>query len=743
VHEFPGYQVLQKIGGGSQASVYLGRRSADGTTVAMKIVHFADLADDERDAPHRLRREARLLQALDSPHVVRIVDLVETPTALCLVMDYLPGRTLEHERRMRLGLPDPAPPHATAAGDAETQDPEDATQPLTRREQRALAAPPLGQEHVPAALRDPAHVAWALGRGIQFARGVADLHANGCIHRDLKPANAMVVGDRVVIFDFGVARADGFSKLTRTRAPVGTPLYWSPEQSLGLGVSPRSDVFALGATIFDLLIGTSPLRSNTHRPAPRWRIPRVDRLNPAVSRSVATVLARALEIDPRDRYPDAGALVADLEQAAAGAAIRVRWSPARTFRHHRRAVFSMAGAAALLLVLFAALQSLTEPRTPAARIAEGVRGGDRDGARSIWDALDDDGEREARDRLNELLRDDGTSALDLAGVTGQALVHLAADSSWSFALTPSDASGSEVPPASDRFTPLANAARQLVAPGYTSVWIRSTSSSADRTYRFLLHHRSNAGQEPAAARPWQSVGTVAPPYGPSDWCACPPSPVQIRGLGESKSIALTRSYEMARHEVSEQQWERFLAAIRLPEAAWQKVGPQRLAWLAHPDEPPESTSDFVALVAARPSGRTSGAPAGDRPVLVSFWWAWRFATYYGYLLPTPIEWHAVAQGGPEPSETMLQGTPWGTLAPVCPPTYATEVAPVHLLDNAREWCAELEFTPKRSARSPAMPLVAARDGGEVFLDAPTSFQQNTGIPCGELAGFRPIRLTSR
>jgi len=155
------------------------------------------------------------------------------------------------------------------------------------------------------------------------ARAVGYAHQKGVVHRDLKPANIMVEratveratgnGQRVFVLDFGLARqlrAD--SSLTMSGMVIGTPAYMPPEQARGERATPASDVWSLGATLYEVLAGSRPftadsvtdlfMRVLTEEPAPI----------PGLPRDLATILGKCLHKDPRRRYPDAGALADDL-----------------------------------------------------------------------------------------------------------------------------------------------------------------------------------------------------------------------------------------------------------------------------------------------------------------------------------------------------------------------------------------------------------------------------------------------
>jgi serine/threonine protein kinase len=157
--------------------------------------------------------------------------------------------------------------------------------------------------------------------GLQAARGLAAAHATGLTHRDIKPGNILLEppDDRVKLTDFGLARIADDVKLTRTGFVSGTPLYMAPEQALGESADPRSDLFSLGAILYEMCAGEPPFQGNSalailkqitekkHRP--------VRDLNPDVPEWLAEMIDDLLAKKPEDRYQSAADLVEVLEYA--------------------------------------------------------------------------------------------------------------------------------------------------------------------------------------------------------------------------------------------------------------------------------------------------------------------------------------------------------------------------------------------------------------------------------------------
>lgn len=182
-----------------------------------------------------------------------------------------------------------------------------------------LSGEPLDRHLRPGALLSVAEV---LHIGARVARALAHAHAQGVVHRDVKPANIVVdlACGSVQVTDFGIAHLADVSS-TRTGLVLGTPAFMSPEQLAGQRVDGRSDLYALGVTLYQLLTGQLPHNSTrlaelmaqiANDPAPDVRD-----LRPEAPEALAHVLALALEKRPELRYPDGQQLAADLDAVAA------------------------------------------------------------------------------------------------------------------------------------------------------------------------------------------------------------------------------------------------------------------------------------------------------------------------------------------------------------------------------------------------------------------------------------------
>ena len=259
------YQVGKKLGEGGMSYVYLARDSSSQDTVAIKVL--SPKLSGDQSSVERLRREAGLAMRLDHPNVCRILRLGETEDGLIyLVMPYLAGELLS-DREVKQG---PLP--------------------------LDIGIPLL----------------------IQMCRGLQHAHELHIVHRDLKPENVMLVPDpkgpgglRAVVMDFGLAKErrqePEIAKLTATGIVLGTPEFMSPEQIRGRTLDGRSDVYALGILGFELFTGQLPFQGKN---AQEMMIARL-RGKPKSLREVRsemparleTVLAKAMALEPAERYP--------------------------------------------------------------------------------------------------------------------------------------------------------------------------------------------------------------------------------------------------------------------------------------------------------------------------------------------------------------------------------------------------------------------------------------------------------
>jgi serine/threonine-protein kinase len=154
----------------------------------------------------------------------------------------------------------------------------------------------------------------------KIADGMAYCHANGVVHRDLKPENILITAEgQPVIMDFGLALTKGAHRVTYSNlsATMGTPDYMAPEQIEGQRGDQRTDLYALGIILFELLTGSLPFSGDSNMVVMAQHLnktaPRLDRLNPSIPPALAAIVARCLARQPQDRFPEMKALIEALE----------------------------------------------------------------------------------------------------------------------------------------------------------------------------------------------------------------------------------------------------------------------------------------------------------------------------------------------------------------------------------------------------------------------------------------------
>src|SRR5271170_331902 len=275
------YSITGTVGSGGMGEVYRATDTRLGREVAIKLLPPAMANDPDRLA--RFQREARVVAALNHPHIVTLHSVEQDGDVQFLTMELITGESLD--------------------------------------------------QVIPDGGMDVNQVV-ELGRGI--AEALCAAHEKGIIHRDLKPANIMVTTDGwVKVLDFGLAKAMlaapsdvtvTHAGLTRAGTMVGTPAYMSPEQVVGGSVDHRIDIFSLGILLYEMAVGRPPFAGETLaelatailRDAP----PKLTDLKPGAPRELATLVHRCLEKEPSRRPASAREVVAAL--CAIGDALRIR-----------------------------------------------------------------------------------------------------------------------------------------------------------------------------------------------------------------------------------------------------------------------------------------------------------------------------------------------------------------------------------------------------------------------------------
>jgi tetratricopeptide (TPR) repeat protein len=257
------YQIIRELGKGGFATVYQGWDAALERHVAIKVLH-PELTRDEA-ALKRFQREAVAVARLRHANIIIVYEFGEEAGSAYIVMEFVEGNTL----KVRLGKPLP----------------------------------------VDEAVRITSDIASAL----EYA------HKQGVIHRDIKPANILISPDeQVVLADFGIALLAQTSS-SLTRGLLGTPQYMAPEQALGEAVDARSDLYALGIMLFEMLAGQVPFRGDSPLATLALQVnaplPKLRSINAAVPEPVEAMVERALAKDPAQRYPTAADFRAALAEA--------------------------------------------------------------------------------------------------------------------------------------------------------------------------------------------------------------------------------------------------------------------------------------------------------------------------------------------------------------------------------------------------------------------------------------------
>jgi len=260
------FAIVEAIGHGAFSDVYLADE-APGRRVVIKVPHDALMGDV--GAFDRFRREMEIVGRLDHRGIQRSFDLGEDRTRPYLVLEYIDGVTLREIERRDGRLPAPR----------------------------------------------------AVDIATQLAAAMAHAHAQGISHRDLKPENVLVTPEgRVVVTDFGIALMAGARRLTWRwlTSTMGTPDYMAPEQVEGKRGDARTDVYALGIMLFEMLVGRVPWEGDNplavmaqHVNAP---LPSLRAIDPHVPAPLEAIVTKCLRKNPDERYADAGELHTDLER---------------------------------------------------------------------------------------------------------------------------------------------------------------------------------------------------------------------------------------------------------------------------------------------------------------------------------------------------------------------------------------------------------------------------------------------
>ncbi|MBI2428502.1 MAG: serine/threonine-protein kinase [Ignavibacteriales bacterium] len=256
------YKILEKVGEGGMGVVYKAQDTKLDRFVALKFL-TKNVGASESDR-QRFMQEAKAAATLNHPNICTIYDVAEHEGQLFIAMEFIDGETLR-DRKNNISFKQ------------------------------------------------------SIDIGIQVAEALAAAHDKGIVHRDIKPENVMLRKDGLVqIMDFGLAKLQGVSRLTREGNTVGTMGYMSPEQVQGFNVDHRTDIFSFGVLLYELLSGQSPFKG-MHETAIIYEIVNVDPepisiVKPDLPPDLDAILLECLAKEPDERYQSAKEIVKDLRK---------------------------------------------------------------------------------------------------------------------------------------------------------------------------------------------------------------------------------------------------------------------------------------------------------------------------------------------------------------------------------------------------------------------------------------------
>lgn len=259
------YEVIQHIGQGGMADVFLAVDTILNRNVAVKILR-ADLSTDTVSIL-RFEREAQAATALAHPNIVEVYDVGDYKGHHYIVMEYVPGKTLKQVIRER--------------------------------------GPLMSEE--------------AVDIMKQLVSAISEAHKRGIIHRDIKPQNVIVKSDGTIkMLDFGIATAKGSMQLTQANNVMGSVHYLAPELAKGDQATIQSDIYAMGIVLYEMLAGDVPFKAEQavqialmHMRDP---LPSVRALNPTIPQSLENIILKAAAKNPDERYQSADVMLSDLNQ---------------------------------------------------------------------------------------------------------------------------------------------------------------------------------------------------------------------------------------------------------------------------------------------------------------------------------------------------------------------------------------------------------------------------------------------
>jgi serine/threonine protein kinase/Flp pilus assembly protein TadD len=313
------FRILRELGRGGMGTVYEAEQMSMGRRVALKVLPFAAIA--RGNALQRFRNEVRAAAALDHPHIVSVYSVGEERGVHYYAMQLVDGQTLadliaELRRANRLPEPTDQPPTVDSAV---------AGPPSTQRDAQAWISTVVGSRHRAESYRIAARL------GIEAAEAIQHAHDQGVLHRDIKPSNLLLDAEgKLYVTDFGLARIEADAGMTMTGDIVGTLRYMSPEQALAKRgiVDQRSDVYSLGLTLYELLTLQPAFTGDDRQELLRqiaFDEPRkLRQIDARIPHDLETIILRAIEKNPTERYATAQELADDLQRFLDDRSIRAR-----------------------------------------------------------------------------------------------------------------------------------------------------------------------------------------------------------------------------------------------------------------------------------------------------------------------------------------------------------------------------------------------------------------------------------
>jgi len=386
------YQIIREVGRGGMGVVYEAEQVSLGRKVAIKVLPFAAMMDQKQ--LQRFHNEARAAASLRHPNIVQVHFVGCERAVHFYAMDYIEGQTLaeliHHLRRLEgfagespedagqavSDLADSlasgrfAPPKGSSDPDAPTAAYGHERTPKEVAGVERSEPPEAETERQPQAAisterstKGPAYFRSIAEIGVQVAEALDHAHQNGVIHRDVKPSNVILDnGGKPWVTDFGLARIETDATLTVTGDLLGTVRYMSPEQALAkrIVVDHRTDVYSLGATLYELLtlqpVFTGQDRQELLRQIAFDEPKAPRRLNKAIPEELEIIVTKAMAKNPAERYDTAQELADDLRRFLEDRPIRARrptlvQRTAKWSRRHKPIVWSAAVSMFLLLVV--------------------------------------------------------------------------------------------------------------------------------------------------------------------------------------------------------------------------------------------------------------------------------------------------------------------------------------------------------------------------------------------------------